>query len=398
MGGVCNQETRTIFKPENRRNRLTMWFFRELGKFADPFLPGVVYFSWNGGTMFKLRIGPKSIRILACAVLGFWAFSGTANSQTEILLWPGGAPGAKGTAAADKPTITPYPAANPNGAAVVVFPGGGYVDLASNHEGLQPAKWLNSLGVTAFVVKYRLGSVGYRHPIEMGDGQRAMRWVRANAGKYGIDPRRVGVLGFSAGGHMAATVSTHWDSGSPGAADSVDRKGCRPDWSILAYPVITMDASFTHMGSRDNLLGKTPSQQLVDSLSNEKQVTSTTPPAFLFHAKDDNIVPVKNAQAYYDSLGKRGVERVLKLYDKGGHGFGLGDGVGGGAKDATLATWPGLAAAWMESQGWFKPASTAMSRGPAPLPATRAADVSHGFVFRADAGEWGSIDAAGRRR
>lgn len=354
--------------------------------------------------MFHSRIGPGILRMGAHAVfglsvlLGAFGTSGTAHAQTEILLWPGGAPGAKGTAAADKPTITPYPASRPNGAAVVVFPGGGYTGLASDHEGLQPAKWLNSLGVSAFVVKYRLGAAGYRHPIEMGDGQRAMRWVRANAGRYGVDPRRVGVLGFSAGGHMAATVSTHWDSGAPGAADSVDRKGCRPDWSILAYPVITMDASFTHMGSRENLLGKTPSQKLVDSLSNEKQVTSTTPPAFIFHAKDDNVVPVKNAQAYYDSLGKQGVERMLKLYDKGGHGFGLADGVGGAPKDAVLATWPGLAAAWMEEQGWFSPDPTGLSRPRAPLGAARGGAAPRGIVFRTGAGDGASIDAAGRRR
>jgi acetyl esterase/lipase len=350
--------------------------------------------------MFYKRNGPEGLRALFCAAFSLFAFYGAARSQTEILLWPGGAPGAKGAEAADKPTITPYPAAKPaaNGAAMVIFPGGGYGGLALDHEGLQPAKWLNSLGVSAFVVKYRLGTAGYRHPIEMGDGQRAMRWVRANASKYGVDPRRVGVLGFSAGGHMAATVSTHWDAGAPGAADSVDRKGCRPDWSILAYPVITMDLSFTHKGSRDNLLGTAPSQKLVDSLSNEKQVTSTTPPAFLFHAKDDNVVPVKNAQAYYDSLGKRGVERVLKLYEKGGHGFGLADGIGGAPKDSILATWPGLAAAWMDKQGWFKPIPTGISRPWTPMPATRAADVSRGFGFRVGTEDWGYIDAAGRQR
>jgi acetyl esterase/lipase len=342
--------------------------------------------------MSNRRIDPGISLSRAIAAFSLVAFLGTAHSQVEILLWPGGAPGAKGLAAADKPSITPYPAANPNGAAMVVFPGGAYSHLATDKEGVPAAMWLNSLGVSAFVVKYRLGSAGYRHPIEMGDGQRAMRWVRANAGKYGVDPRRVGVLGFSAGGHMAATVSTHWDSGAPGAADSVDRKGCRPDWSILAYPVITMDASFTHMGSRDNLLGTNPSQKLVDSLSAEKQVTSTTPPAFLFHAKDDNVVPVKNAQAYYDSLGKRGIERVLKLYDKGGHGFGLAVG------DATLSTWPGLAAAWMEKQGWFKPPSTGIFPSWDPATATRAAGAPRGFGFRADSRDRGHIDAAGRRR
>lgn len=275
----------------------------------------------------------------------------------EILLWPSGAPGAKGTAAVDKPSITPYPAvAKANGAAVVIFPGGGYGGLAMDHEGKQPALWLNSLGVSAFVVKYRLGSAGYRHPIEMGDGQRALRWVRANAAKYGIDPKRVGVLGFSAGGHMASTVSTHYDDGNAAAADTIDRKGCRPDFSILAYPVITMDKSFTHMGSRENLLGTAPSQALVDSLSNEKQVTARTPPAFLFHSTDDGVVPIKNAYAYRDSLAKRGVANELKVYATGGHGYGMADGKGGAPANAELNTWTGLAAKWMEAQGFFKQA------------------------------------------
>ncbi|MDB5105447.1 MAG: axeA 7 [Fibrobacteres bacterium] len=322
-----------------------------------------------------------------------------ATAQVEALLWPGGAPGAKGTAAVDKPTITPYPVAagKGNGAAVVVFPGGGYTGLAMDHEGLQPAKWLNTLGVSAFVVKYRLGSAGYRHPIEMWDGQRAVRWVRSHARQYGIDPKRVGVLGFSAGGHLASTVSTHYDSGNAAAADSIDRQGCRPDWSLLGYPVITMDAAFTHGGSRLALLGDAPSQILIDSLSNEKQVTSKTPPAFLLHAKDDNAVPVRNSQAYYDSLKRRGVAAELKLYEKGGHGFGLADGVGGAPNDPILATWPALAAAWMDKQGFFKTA-TSLRRPMASLEARRDQDAVRGFGFRAETGEWGFIDAAGRQR
>jgi acetyl esterase/lipase len=152
------------------------------------------------------------------------------------------------------------------------------------------------------------------------------------------------------------------------------------------------------MGSRTNLLGNAPSQKLVDSMSNEKQVTSTTPPAFLFHSKDDNVVPVRNAQAYYDSLGKRGIERVLKLYEKGGHGYGLADGMGGAPKNSELATWPGLAAAWMDKQGWFQPIPTAMDRPWAPMPATRAIDAARGFGFRIDNRDWGFIDAAGRQR
>jgi acetyl esterase/lipase len=356
--------------------------------------------------MLKTRFPSGGFR--NCLILAL-AAALPSRAQVEVLLWPSGAPGAKGSAATDKPSITPYPApqAKANGAAVVVFPGGGYTGLASDHEGVQPAKWLNGLGVSAFVVKYRLGSSGYRHPIEMGDGQRAVRWVRAHAKQYGIDPKRVGVLGFSAGGHLASTVSTHYDSGSAAAADSIDRQGCRPDWSILAYPVITMDASFTHGGSRSALLGDAPAQKLVDSLSNEKQVTSKTPPAFLFHAKDDNVVPVKNAQAYHDSLVKRGVAAHLKLYDKGGHGFGLADGIGGAPKDPTLATWPGLAATWMDQQGFFKTAVALRPPGSYPpgsvqsgsFPrANRPGDADRGFGFRLDGADLGIIDAAGRAR
>lgn len=319
-------------------------------------------------------------------------------AQTAILLWPAGAPGAKGTADTDKPSITPYLASKANGAAVVVLPGGGYGGLAMDHEGLQPAKWLNSIGVSAFVVKYRLGSSGYRHPIEMGDAQRAMRWVRANARKYGVDPKRVGILGFSAGGHLASTASTHYDTGSAAAPDSVNRYGCRPDWSILGYPVITMDASFTHGGSRTNLLGTNPSQSLVDSLSNEKQVTARTPPAFLFHAKDDGAVPVKNAQVYYDSLIRRGVPAELKLYEKGGHGFGLADGAGGAPRDSILATWPGLAAKWMEKMGYFKPVVTAVASWKPVSHPVRSGPEAGRFGLDIDGEGWGYFDVSGRRR
>jgi acetyl esterase/lipase len=283
---------------------------------------------------------------------------------------------------------------------LVIFPGGGYGFLSMENEGSSPAKVFNNSGITCFVVKYRLGPT-YHHPVEMWDGQRAVRWVRANAAKYKIDPDRVGVLGFSAGGHMASTVSTHYDAGNPAAADTVDRQSCRPDWSVLAYPVITMDASFTHSGSRTNLLGDNPTQKMVDSLSNEKQVTSKTPPAFLFHAKDDGAVPVKNSQAYHDSLAKRGVATELKLYDKGGHGFGLADGKGGTPNDPVLATWPGLARAWMDKQGYFQKTTAvqdARTTGSRSSQTRSAQDhfPQTGILFGAPGS--GSADAAGRRR
>jgi acetyl esterase/lipase len=349
--------------------------------------------------MFFVRSGSGAGRVRSLFV-SLLISAASVSAQTAIPLWTGFAPGAKGTADADRPTITPFPAAHPNGAALVIFPGGGYGFLATETEGSRPAKWFNNLGITCFVVKYRLGPA-YHHPVEMWDGQRAVRWVRANAVKYGIDPARVGVLGFSAGGHMASTVSTHYDSGNPSAADTVDRQPSRPDWSILAYPVITMDASFTHSGSRSNLLGDNPTQKMVDSLSNEKQVTSKTPPAFLFHAKDDAAVPVKNSQAYHDSLVKRGVAAELKLYEKGGHGFGLADGQAGVPNDPVLATWPGLAGTWMDKLGFFKKTTAVREGRPAEpgIPgagAARGGTVRTGILF--EAAGFGSADAMGRTR
>lgn len=288
-----------------------------------------------------------------------------AAQTASILLWPNGAPRAIGSDSTDKPAITPFPAAQPNGAAIVIFPGGGYEHLATDKEGNYPAQWLAKLGISAFVVRYRLGSNGYHHPIEMWDAQRAIRWVRAHAARYGIDTARVGVLGFSAGGHLASTVSTHFDAGNPAASDSIDWQGCRPAFSLLGYPVITMDLSFTHKGSRDNLLGTNPSQALVDSLSNEKQVTARTPPAFLFHAITDNTVPVKNSQAYYDSLVKRGVPASLMKFDHGGHGFGMADGKAGSPNDPVLHVWCDSSVKWLDKQGFFKPKAVSLASPPA---------------------------------
>jgi acetyl esterase/lipase len=282
-------------------------------------------------------------------------------------LWPGGAPGAKGTTAADIPSVQAFiPAAGTgNGSAVVICPGGGYSGLAITYEGTAVAEWMRGLGMAAFVLKYRLGPT-YRHPIEMGDAQRALRWVRANARTFGVDTARVGILGFSAGGHLASTAATHFDAGNPAAADSVDRHPCRPAFQILLYPVITMDASFTHGGSRSNLLGSNPSQALVDSLSNEKMVTPRTPPCFLAHTRDDNVVPFKNAQVYNDSLKKKGVPVDFRIYATGPHGFGMADGKAGAPNIPALATWTGYAREWLQAGEFFTP-----STGTAPAPESR---------------------------
>jgi acetyl esterase/lipase len=313
------------------------------------------------------RLLPSAILTAALSAFsvaaGIAALAASAASAQE-LLWPAGAPGAKGTGDADKPSLTVYPAAKEtaNGAAVVICPGGGYGGLAIDHEGHAVARWMNTLGVHAFVLKYRLGPT-YRHPIELGDALRALRWVRHNAGKHGIDTSRVGILGFSAGGHLASTAATHFDAGNASASDSIDRHPSRPAFQILVYPVITMDASFTHGGSRSNLLGNNPSQELVDLLSNEKQVTSTTPPAFVVHTRDDNVVPFKNAEVYVAACKAAGVPVEIKVYATGPHGFGMADGKSGAPNIPSLATWTGLAAGWLEREGFFRdPVAVAQGR------------------------------------
>ena len=245
-----------------------------------------------------------------------------AHSPT-ILLWPNGAPGALGDADVDKPSLTIYVASQnkvPTG--VVVCPGGGYVHLAMDHEGTQIAEWLNNLGISAFVLTYRLGPK-YHHPIELGDGQRAVRYVRAHASEFGIDPHRIGIWGFSAGGHMASSVGTHFDAGHTDSADPIDRESSRPDFMILSYPVITFEEPYLHRGSRNALLGNNPDLALIELLSNERQVTKDTPPAFLFHTSDDPVVPVENSIAFYSALRKAGVPAEMHIYEHGPHGVGL---------------------------------------------------------------------------
>ena len=202
-----------------------------------------------------------------------------AEMQTPIPLWPDGAPGALGNSSNDIPTLTPYLAdpTNATGTAMVICPGGAYTHLAP-HEGNDYALWLNQHGVTCFVLKYRLGSSGYHYPAEFQDVERAIRWVRAHADDYKIDSKRIGIMGSSAGGHLASMAMTHFDSGDTNSADMIERQSSRPDIGILCYPVITM-GEFAHQGSKDMLLGKNPAPELVKQLSSELQVTSSTPPS-----------------------------------------------------------------------------------------------------------------------
>jgi acetyl esterase/lipase len=282
------------------------------------------------------------------AVLILFAYGSavcTANGAVQIPLWKDGAPGAP-TKPQDEPALFLYrpAAAQATDAAIVVCPGGGYGHLAMEKEGTKTAEWLNSFGVTALVLRYRHAGTGHMHPTPMLDGQRAIRTVRARAGEWGIDPQKIGVMGFSAGGHLASTLGTHFDAGDPSAADPIDRASCRPDFMILCYPVISLVADCTHTGSRDNLLGKKPDAELVRSLSNEFQVTGDTPPAFLFHADEDHYVPTENSIAFYLALRHAGVPAELHVYRNGGHGVGLADSIPG------TSDWPARCRAWIETQ------------------------------------------------
>ena len=271
------------------------------------------------------------------------------RAQPSIALWMQGAPGALGTAATDQPVITPYlpQSGRANGTAVVIFPGGGYQHLSMEKEGSDVANWLAASGITAFVVRYRLGPT-YHHPVMLSDAQRAIRIVRARAPEWGIDPKRVGIIGFSAGGHLASTAGTHFDAGLASSADAIDRESSRPDFMMLIYPVITMRGdSLTHRGSRTNLLGTTPDEALVRLLSNETQVTRETPPTFLIHSTDDTTVPVENATLFYSALKKAAVPAEMHVFEYGGHGYGLAPG------DPVLAAWTTMAEGWMRRHGWI---------------------------------------------
>jgi len=215
--------------------------------------------------------------------------------QPPLPLWPDGAPGALGKEPKDIPTLTAYyPAAETaTGAGMVICPGGGYAGLAP-HEGEAYAHWFNEQGIAAFVLKYRLGSAGYRHPRMLEDAARAVRLVRFHAAEWKLDAKRIGLIGSSAGGHLASTLLTHFYAGQTNAADPVDRVSCRPDLGVLCYAVITMGDE-THRGSRDNLLGKNAPPELIQELSNQLHVSKETPPCFLFHTSEDAAVPVENS-------------------------------------------------------------------------------------------------------
>ncbi|MDR1962179.1 MAG: alpha/beta hydrolase [Planctomycetaceae bacterium] len=272
-----------------------------------------------------------------------------ALEQKQITLWEKGAPNALGTEEKDKPHITVW---FPNkdkatDVAVVVCPGGGYGGLALDHEGKQIGEWFCSFGVTAIILEYRHRGKGYGHPNPLLDVQRAIRTVRFNAQDWGIDPLKIGVMGFSAGGHLASTAGTHFDLAKE-PTDEIDKMSCRPDFMILCYPVILFDARFTHRGSQNNLIGSDAPKELIDYYSNEKQVTEKTPPTFIYFTNEDKAVPAENGVEFYLALRRANVPAELHIYQKGAHGQGLAKGKPGNE------TWTELCKIWLINNGFLK--------------------------------------------
>jgi acetyl esterase/lipase len=280
-----------------------------------------------------------------------------ATEPTTLRLWSGAAPGALGTAPDDIPTLTLFRPFQPGhskatGTAVIVAPGGAYITLADNHEGRQVANWLNSLGVTGFVLKYRLAP-RYKYPVQLEDMQRAIRVVRSRASEFGISRDRIGVMGFSAGGHLASMAGTHFDEGNPSAADTTDRASSRPDFLVLAYPLISFRANwsdavvrrFSEMG----VIDKNASPKLLEELSTDLAVTSKTPPTFLFSTStDDALPPQGHALLFYVALQKNHVPAEIHVFQSGPHGVGLDFG------DPELGEWPVLLRNWLDIHGWLR--------------------------------------------
>lgn len=268
------------------------------------------------------------------------------KTAPEALLWPSGVPGPSESLETQWPSLTVHlpPGGKATGAAVVVCPGGGYQHLAP-HEAEPVAQWLNTLGITAFVLRYRLAPSAH-YPAMLDDATRAIRTVRARADTWGLDPSRIGILGFSAGGHLASLVTTCFSEGDPDSDDPVERVSSRPDASVLIYPVITMEDPYGHTGSRANLLGSDPDPRKVSELSTNLRVTPQTPPVFLAHSADDAAVPCENSLLMAEALRRNGVACDLHIYEKGGHGFGLA------AEDPLVGTWTDVCGAWLRVRGF----------------------------------------------
>ena len=316
--------------------------------------------------MIKLPEVLTTTLLCWCVVATFCVGTAAAQDAEFRPLWPDGAPGAQGTADADRPGLWIYPASatspngeKPSGTAVVICPGGGYGIHAVDHEGTQPARFFNRLGITAFVLRYRLAP--YRHPIPLNDALRAIRFVRAHAEEFRIDPERVGIMGFSAGGHLASTALTLFNTGDAAAADPVERQSSRPSFGILGYPVISFSADFAHRGSARNLLGPDASSEQLAALSSDRNVTKDTPPTFLFHTAEDTGVPPENSIAFFTACKRAGVAAELHVFQQGQHGVGLAPG------HPALQSWLDSATTWLRQNALLASGSRTAVKGTVQL-------------------------------
>lgn len=301
----------------------------------------------------------RSLLVVAAALLvGALSLRAEGDASVRIPLWPEGVPDQKANPTPDvetadhvsavhMPTLTflPAPAGNARGTAVIVCPGGGYMRLSWTKEGTEVAQWFNTLGVSAFVLRYR--AVEYGHPAPLQDVTRAIRLVRSRAQEFGVQADRVGVLGFSAGGHLASCAATLFDDPAARTGAALDAVSARPDFALLIYPVITMKDPFAHAGSRERLLGTSPTPEMIEALSTETRVTAQTPPVFLMNTMEDKTVPVENSLLFYQALRRAGVPAEMHLYQAGPHGIGLRPG------QVAATEWPKAAEAWMRLNGWL---------------------------------------------
>jgi acetyl esterase/lipase len=263
------------------------------------------------------------------------------GNQAWIRLWRDNAPGALGNEDEDIPALKAFPVEAQGRGAVIVCPGGGY-SMRADHEGEPIALWLNSIGIPAFVLRYRVAP--YKYPCALSDVQRAVRYVRHHAEQWAINGSKIGVLGFSAGGHLTASSGTLYDLGNPEAEDPIERQSCRPDAIIPCYPVITMNSAYTHEGSRLSLLGNNPEPELLEALSLDNRVTPDTPPTFLWHTADDGAVPVENSLRFAAALSRNKVPFDLHVFEHGRHGMGLA------TEDPHVASWAPVLGLWLERQ------------------------------------------------
>jgi len=298
----------------------------------------------NSGQLAQFKI---IIMLVAAGVAGLSCNPTIAASPSVMRLWPDAPPGVDSTSSADNPTLTLYlpDAETAAWPAIVICPGGGYARLAMTYEAHDICRWLNSIGVAGIILDYRHRGKGYPHPAPLHDTQRAIRTVRARAGEWKIHTNRIGIMGFSAGGHLASSAGTHFDRGHPGSDDPVERVSCRPDFMVLGYPLISLTTEYVDEGTMHNLLGPSPSAEMRELFSNEKQVTPETPPTFLFHTGDDRPTAPENSVLFYLALRRAGVAAEMHVFEKGRHGLGLARTMRGASE------WPGLCEIWMRNRG-----------------------------------------------